>query len=230
MPFPLPVPPLPQPKTPSIYELAATLHIMNVEWAKSVQEFVRLPNQDKTILMEESWSEMFVLSLSLYCLVYIPNFDFRAFVRSSYMLTKEQESDPAFIGELDKLQESLLTLGHFRIDHNEFVLLRAIILFKSTYSRNVNIPPNGSPKLEVKRVSDEVHINILHEQSQLALRHYVCTTKPAQPLRFGQLMMILPRLKNISSIVIETLFFKVSIGNTPMKNVLNEILFSDRYS
>ena len=37
---------------------------MGVKWAKSVPSFLSIPLSDQTILLEESWAQIFLLSVS----------------------------------------------------------------------------------------------------------------------------------------------------------------------
>ena len=37
---------------------------MSVKWAKSVPSFLSLPLSDQTILLEESWAQLFLLNIS----------------------------------------------------------------------------------------------------------------------------------------------------------------------
>ena len=48
----------------NIYEIAAKLLFMSVKWAKSVPSFLSLPLSDQTILLEEAWAQLFLLSIS----------------------------------------------------------------------------------------------------------------------------------------------------------------------
>ena len=48
----------------NIYEIAAKLLFMSVKWAKSVPSFLSLPLSDQTVLLEESWAQLFLLKIS----------------------------------------------------------------------------------------------------------------------------------------------------------------------
>lgn len=48
----------------NIYETAAKLLFMSVKWAKSVPSFLSLPLSDQTVLLEESWAQLFLLNIS----------------------------------------------------------------------------------------------------------------------------------------------------------------------
>lgn len=46
----------------NIYESAAKLLFLSIKWAKSIPSFLQLSYRDQSILLEESWSELFVLT------------------------------------------------------------------------------------------------------------------------------------------------------------------------
>jgi hypothetical protein len=48
----------------SIYESAAKLLFMCIKWAKSVPSFLQLSEQDQTLLLEDSWSQLFIIGLA----------------------------------------------------------------------------------------------------------------------------------------------------------------------
>ena len=52
----------------NIYETAARLLFMSVKWARNIPSFLQLPFRDQAILLEESWSELFILSAAQWAL------------------------------------------------------------------------------------------------------------------------------------------------------------------
>lgn len=58
------------PSAPSdnVYETAARLLFMSVKWARNIPSFLQLPFRDQAILLEESWSELFVISAAQWTL------------------------------------------------------------------------------------------------------------------------------------------------------------------
>ena len=47
-----------------MYETAAKLLFMSVKWARNIPSFLSLPFRDQAILLEESWTELFILTAS----------------------------------------------------------------------------------------------------------------------------------------------------------------------
>ena len=52
----------------TIYETSARLLFMAVKWAKNLPSFASLPFRDQVILLEEAWSELFLLNAIQWCL------------------------------------------------------------------------------------------------------------------------------------------------------------------
>lgn len=52
----------------NIYESAAKLLFLTVKWARSIPSFLQLSFHDQSVLLEESWSDLFVLSAAQWTL------------------------------------------------------------------------------------------------------------------------------------------------------------------
>jgi hypothetical protein len=52
----------------NVYESAAKLLFLAVKWARSIPSFLQLTFRDQAILLEEAWSELFVLSAAQWAL------------------------------------------------------------------------------------------------------------------------------------------------------------------
>ncbi|KOX79003.1 Photoreceptor-specific nuclear receptor [Melipona quadrifasciata] len=52
----------------TVYETSARLLFMAVKWAKNLPSFASLPFRDQVILLEEAWSELFLLNAVQWCL------------------------------------------------------------------------------------------------------------------------------------------------------------------
>ncbi|XP_058805398.1 photoreceptor-specific nuclear receptor-like isoform X2 [Phymastichus coffea] len=63
-----PVTPIIYSPTETVYESSARLLFMAVKWAKNLPSFASLPFRDQVILLEESWSELFLLNAVQWCL------------------------------------------------------------------------------------------------------------------------------------------------------------------
>ncbi|XP_051166335.1 protein dissatisfaction-like isoform X1 [Leptopilina boulardi] len=108
--------------TENIYELAAKLLFLAVKWPRSISSFLQLSYRDQAILLEESWSELFVLTAAQW------NFP----VEESALIPINLPTDrkQILLDETRRLKELLRRCAMLRIDHSEFACLKAIVLFK----------------------------------------------------------------------------------------------------
>ncbi|KAJ3593211.1 hypothetical protein NHX12_005547 [Muraenolepis orangiensis] len=184
----------------NVYETSARLLFMSVKWAKNLPVFSNLPFRDQVILLEEAWSELFLLcaiqwSLPLdSCpLLSLPD------------LCAGMQGKASYTGlDLRLLQEVFSRFKALAVDPTEFACLKAVVLFKP----------------ETRGLKDPEQVENLQDQSQVMLGQHVRSHYPTQPARFGKLLLLLPSLRFVSSERIELLFFHRTIGNTPMEKLL----------
>ncbi|CAL8364316.1 unnamed protein product [Gadus morhua 'NCC'] len=184
----------------NVYETSARLLFMSVKWAKNLPVFSNLPFRDQVILLEEAWSELFLLcaiqwSLPLdSCpLLSLPD------------LCPGMQGKASYSGlDLRLLQEVFSRFKALAVDPTEFACLKAVVLFKP----------------ETRGLKDPEQVENLQDQSQVMLGQHIRSHYPAQPARFGKLLLLLPSLRFVSSERIELLFFHRTIGNTPMEKLL----------
>lgn len=107
----------------SIYESAAKLLFMSIKWARSVPSFLQLQDGDQTLLLEDSWAQLFIIGLAQWSI----QLDDANLIRES--LTSREE-----YGKLSSdariLKDVTTKLMHLRLDHTEFTCLKALSLFK----------------------------------------------------------------------------------------------------
>lgn len=84
--------------------------------------FFKLPYRDQTILLEESWSELFVLTAAQW------NFPVEEATLVPNDLSSERKE--TLVDEARKLRELLGKCALLRVDHSEYACLKAIVLFK----------------------------------------------------------------------------------------------------
>ncbi|XP_033022660.1 photoreceptor-specific nuclear receptor [Lacerta agilis] len=194
------VSPYPPTSSESVYETSARLLFMAVKWAKNLPVFSNLPFRDQVILLEEAWSELFLLCAIQWSLPL-----------ESCPLLSVSELTPTLNGkvmssgmDIRVLQEIIARFKALGVDPTEFACMKAIVLFKP----------------ETRGLKDPDQVENLQDQSQVMLGQHNQLHYPSQPVRFGKLLLLLPSLKVISSDRIELLFFRRTIGNTPMEKLL----------
>ena len=199
----VPAPPAPAPE--NISEIAARLLFMNVRWAQHVPAFATLPYRDQMLLLEETWRELFVLSAAQFAL--------------PVELADMAGASLAALTELKAFQEAIHKFQAMGVDGTEFACLRAIVLLKTTLESPSTSPgkEDGSPGKELR---DQAAVNALQDQAQITLNKYIATAYPAQPQRFGKLLLLLPALRAVSAKTVEEVFFRKTIGAIPLEKII----------
>ncbi|KAL6437213.1 hypothetical protein ACFW04_005041 [Cataglyphis niger] len=109
--------------TENIYEFAAKLLFFAVRWARSIHSFLQLPYRDQTILLEESWSELFVLTAA--------QWSFPVDETTLVPVDLPIERREVLLDKARRLRELLAKCAALRVDHSEYACLKAIVLFKA---------------------------------------------------------------------------------------------------
>ncbi|XP_078069778.1 nuclear receptor subfamily 2 group E member 1 [Mustelus asterias] len=198
--------------TESVCESAARLLFMSIKWAKSVPAFSTLPFQDQLILLEDAWRELFVLGIAQWA---IP-IDSSTLLAVSGMNSDNTDSQKLnkIIAEIHALQEVVARFRQLRVDATEFACLKCIVTFKAVPTQS------GS---ELRNFRNASAIAALQDEAQLTLNSYIHTRYPAQPCRFGKLLLLLPALRSVNPSTIEEVFFKKTIGNVPITRLLSDM-------
>ncbi|KAI5634274.1 zinc finger, c4 type (two domains) domain-containing protein [Phthorimaea operculella] len=185
----------------SAAETAARLLFMAVKWAKNLPSFASLAFRDQVILIEEAWSELFLLNAIQWCL---PLDAACTALFGSDQVDQENGSNSATLRRLREV------LGRYRavlVDPAEFACMKAIVLFKS----------------ETRGLKDPLQIENLQDQAQVMLMTHSRTAHGAAPARFGRLLLLLPLLRLVTPQQLEREFFAKTIGQTPMEKVLADM-------
>lgn len=192
--------PFPLGFTENIYETSARLLFMSVKWAKNLPVFSLLPFRDQVILLEEAWSELFLLCALQWSL---PLDTCPLFSLQESSPTPHRKSRAAVI-DLHVLEDTFHRFRALAVDPTEFACLKAIVLFKP----------------ETRNLKDPEQVENLQDQSQVLLGQHICSVYPSQSGRFGRLLLLLSSLHFVGSHQIEQHFFYKTIGSTPMEKLL----------
>ncbi|XP_026316052.1 photoreceptor-specific nuclear receptor-like [Hyposmocoma kahamanoa] len=179
----------------SAAETAARLLFMAVKWAKNLPSFASLAFRDQVILLEEAWSELFLLNAIQWCLPLD--------AACTALFGKNGTSSAT----LRRLREVLSRYRTVLVDPAEFACMKAIVLFKS----------------ETRGLKDPLQIENLQDQAQVMLMTHARTAHGAAPARFGRLLLLLPLLRLVTPHQLEREFFAKTIGQTPMEKVLADM-------
>ncbi len=191
---------------------------MNVRWAQSVPAFVSLPYKDQLALLEDTWRELFVLSAA--------QFSLPVEAAAAAALQGREETDVAAMTELKAFQETIAKFAELRVDATEFACLRAVVLLKTSLeaksdsdTASSNSSSSSSSSSSPRELRDQAAVNALQDQAQLTLSQYVARAYPAQPQRFGKLLLLLPSLRAVSGRTVHSVFFRC-IGAIPLEKII----------
>eukprot|EP00794_Sanderia_malayensis_P011064 gene11064-12232_t len=200
------LPPLINPD--KIYESSTRYLYMSVSWARNIPTFLELPFRDQAILLEESWSELFILCM-IQCSLPL---DIGVLLSAAGLQIDKAPSEKiaSSMADLRLLQHIVQRFQGIQIDSTEFACLKAIVLFK--------------PDLRGLRCPQ--YVESLQDQAQGMLGEYIRTTHPSNPARFGKLLLMLPSLRSVSQKNIENLFFRGAIDTTPIDKMLCDMFKS----
>ncbi|KAJ8678610.1 hypothetical protein QAD02_014397 [Eretmocerus hayati] len=202
----------------TVYETSARLLFMAVKWAKNLPSFASLPFRDQVILLEEAWSELFLLNAVQWCLPLESSSLFSAAELSALALAphpvhshphpglhlSSASKSSQVASDVRCLHDMLHRYKSVMVDPAEFACMKAIILFRP----------------ETRGLKDLVQIENLQDQAQVMLGQHTRSQHPNHPARFGRLLLLLPLLRNVPAARVELIYFQRTIGNTPMEKVL----------
>ncbi|KAL6438933.1 hypothetical protein ACFW04_003761 [Cataglyphis niger] len=200
----------------TVYETSARLLFMAVKWAKNLPSFAGLPFRDQVILLEEVWSELFLLNAVQWCLPLESSPLFSAAELTALTLSPHPHphsglhlqtttGKPSQVAaDVRHLHDTLQRYKAVMVDPAEFACMKAIVLFRP----------------ETRGLKDSSQIENLQDQAQLMLGHHARAQQPNSPARFGRLLLLLPLLRMVPAARVELIYFHRTIGNTPMEKVL----------
>lgn len=111
-----------------LHESAVRILFMTVKWVRNIPTFFDLPFRDQAILLEEGWSELFILSIAQWNLpVEISTLLAAAGLHSERETT---HNDLCGMGDIKALKNIVERFRAANIDQTEYACLKAIVLFK----------------------------------------------------------------------------------------------------
>lgn len=161
-----------------IRESAAQLLFQNVNFLKNLTQFTQLLLSDQLLLFEESWREFFIMGIAER--MYPVNFTQLLF---AYEISKTDCHEPipkmtneTMIREIQAFQEILNKFIQMRVDKNEFVYLRAIVLYKSDWNKSNNNNNNNEGNSDKNKDNSQDIITSTSDDSSSDMSHNNSTT------------------------------------------------------
>lgn len=158
-----------------------------ITWARNVPTFTSLPFNDQTLLLEQSWADMFLLSLARWNVPVEIDIliELGSKKNGGYMEVNED-----VISDLLRLKGIVQKFNVMRLDSTEYSCVKAIILFKP----------------DIRGIDACNHIANLQDQAQVMLQDYTRSRGPRT--RFGRILLKIPLLAEVSPSLVEMSFFK----------------------
>ncbi|XP_047740525.1 mucin-5AC-like [Hyalella azteca] len=183
----------------NVYETAAKLLFFGVKWARSIPSFTQLSLKDQALLLEESWSAMFLIGAAQSGLP----------VQEALQLAGE---DARGAREYRLLLEVWQRFKLLQVDPTEYACLRAIVLFRP----------------ECGELEDTGSVEVLQDQSQMMLQEYEKGRlgDSAGQGRSGKLLLLLASVARVTPTSLQRIFFAQAVGNTPIERVLSDLFRS----
>lgn len=112
-----------------LHESAVRILFMTVKWVRNIPTFFELPFRDQAILLEEGWSELFILSIAQWNLP-VEISTLMAAAGVSPQPNESMERVICGMGEIKALKNIVERFRAADIDQTEYACLKAVVLFK----------------------------------------------------------------------------------------------------
>ncbi|KAL2738090.1 protein dissatisfaction-like isoform X4 [Vespula maculifrons] len=180
-------------------EITARLLFMVVRWVRCLPPFQALPKDDQLLLLERSWTQLFLLHLAQWMIPW----DVTSLLDDEQVKSRLPVNDVATNQELGMIQSIIYRFRRLAPDVYERSCIKALTLFiPETVGLHVVQP-----------------IEMLQEQVQCILDDYMRSRYSPQG-RICSLMLLVGYLRSVSSKTVERLFFHETIGEIPISRLL----------
>ncbi|XP_037563687.2 nuclear receptor subfamily 2 group E member 1-like [Dermacentor silvarum] len=196
----LPRPLLWWPLSEGVQETAAKLLFCSLRWIRSVPAFAQLCCRDQLLLLEASWSDVFLLSAAQwgFPLVTAAGVDSAA---------GEGGGAAGGLRGLQAVREAVARLTALQTDAAEYSCLKALALFRPEVS-------GLREASQVERVQEQT-LSVLLESGD---------ERPRQQHRTARLLLLLGSLRAVPATLLEEAYFRPTIGPVPIERILCDVL------
>lgn len=121
-----------------VYEIATRLLFLTVDWARSIQAFRSLENTDQLVLLQSTWSDLFMLGVAQ-CSSSFPLSPLLTLAAVHMERTDGGEDrkspvspkEPSMLEKIMSIKDLLFSLEKLELDSVEYAFLKAIVLFNA---------------------------------------------------------------------------------------------------
>ncbi|KAL1430085.1 hypothetical protein MTO96_015564 [Rhipicephalus appendiculatus] len=197
----LPRPLLWWPLSEGVQETAAKLLFCSLRWIRSVPAFAQLCCRDQLLLLEASWSDVFLLSAAQWGFPLVT----ATGVESA---AGEGGSAAGGLRGLQAVREAVARLTALQTDAAEYSCLKALALFRPEVS-------GLREASQVERVQEQT-LSVLLESGDERPRQ--------QQHRAARLLLLLGSLRAVPATLLEEAYFRPTIGPVPIERILCDVL------
>ncbi|KAI8484723.1 hypothetical protein Bbelb_374860 [Branchiostoma belcheri] len=177
---------------------------MIIEWARKVPGFNELQMEDRMALLKSSFMDLNCLRLSYRCLPWLP----KVYFGHGLVLTIEETAGLGWNRDMITLWEQYVErLQEMKVDHVEFCLLNALVLFY----------PDASG------LKDKPKVTSLQGDVLKSLRHYT-VSRFNDSRRHAKILLRLPALRTFSSKALESYLSMALDGVLKVDELVTEML------
>lgn len=192
-----------------------------VVWARDIPHFSQLELEDQVVLIKASWNELLLFAIAWRSMEYLnderDNMDGsrntsppQLMCLMPGMTLHRNSALQAGVGQIfDRvLSELSLKMRSLRMDHSEYVALKAIILLNP----------------DVKGLKNRQEVEVLREKMFSCLDEYCRRSRGTEEGRFASLLLRLPALRSISLKSFEHLFFFHLVADSSISGYIRDAL------
>lgn len=204
----------------SICETAAQMLFMNIRWQKASCEIHNFSMEEQLLLLRDSWSDLFIIGVCQH----LSRFSYNPLLCSYDLLTNKRINLKQNVSaEISQFQGILFKLTYMNVDQKEYDCLRTIALYRSRHQSITGSAGDSPCSTNEQTFQDNTKIINLFDDAIQTLSAYVNLTKPTQNERYDELLLVVQQLKTISSLTIEEMFFKRTIGHVTIVKVMSDM-------
>lgn len=208
---PISAPPVLPPPTVDTQESAARILFNAINWTKTVPAFVSLSTHDQVNRRTTFSLHRLIVVRSQLSLLEEAWRDLFLLTAAEQQLIIDERTSAVKQSDITAMRTLLQTCQQLEIDANEYICLKSLVLFRTC--RNA-----------ASERDDFSSIAYLQDQAKILLNTYINKQYPSQPHRFSKLIQLLSNFRAISSLTIEDLFFRQTIGEqTHMEQLVKDM-------
>ncbi|XP_059141101.1 nuclear receptor subfamily 2 group E member 1-like isoform X2 [Physella acuta] len=174
-----------------VISLAEDVLFSCAKWARSLPAFISLDEFDQRALLETTWGELFVLFAAEKGFHFDTNAILSTFDFAHDVSVKHSQALLNLYGQLQEIRDVINCFQVLKADVTEWSWLKSIVLFR----------------YYAKGIQAVATVHRLHEGAHRSLMSHCASSYTTDLLRTNRLLLLLPRVRDISTDAIRLAFF-----------------------